>query len=88
MGSLLAQRAAIAAELATMEIGDNRGAHRPKKDGSNDPPLQSDALSIEQAADLLAVSAPSVKRAKARMKDDPEAHLLNQLSKPDWLPPP
>ncbi|MBP7983251.1 MAG: ParB N-terminal domain-containing protein [Chromatiaceae bacterium] len=61
-----AQRAAIAAELANMAEG------RPKKTGSNDP--VSDHLSIEQAAEMLSVSAPSVKRAKARMKDDPEAH--------------
>lgn len=63
-----AQRAAIAAELANLEHGTNR--FKQKVDGSNDPSI----ISIEQAAELLSVSAPSVKRAKARMKDDPEAH--------------
>lgn len=69
-----AQRAAIAAELATMHRGNPTGAnqHTGGK-GSNDP-LPNDQLSIEQAAEMLSVSAPSVKRAKARIKNDPEAH--------------
>lgn len=62
-----AQRAAIAAELANMKGGTRTDLR------SNDP-RSTDQLSIEQAAELLSVSAPSVKRAKARMKEDPEAH--------------
>jgi len=68
-----AQRAAIAAELATMERGGDRGNQYTGGKRSNDL-LASDALSIEQAADLMSVSAPSVKRAKTRMKEDPESH--------------
>ena len=59
------QRAAIAAELAT--LGDGR----PKKTGQNCPVSR---LSNDQAADLMSVSPRSVKNAKARMKEDPEAH--------------
>lgn len=62
------QRAAIAAELANMSEG------RPKKTGSNDPVSEDPAVSIEQAADLMNVSTPTVKRAKKTMRDDPEAH--------------
>jgi hypothetical protein len=66
-----AQRAAIAAELATMERGGDRKSEKIK--GSNDPSV-ADTMSIDQAADLMSVSAPSVKRAKARMKENPAAH--------------
>lgn len=66
------QRGAIAAELANMAVGSNPGkGHVVTEGGSNDPPS---AISIQQAADLMNVSASKVKRAKARMKNDPEAH--------------
>lgn len=52
------QRAAIAAELATLARGGDRGnQHTGAK-----------------AAELMRVSERSVERAKARMRDDPEAH--------------
>ena len=62
-----------------MERGGNRnpdGLNQYQKGSevkvSNDP-LTNDQLTIEQAADLMNVSTPTVKRAKARMKNDPEA---------------
>jgi ParB-like chromosome segregation protein Spo0J len=56
------QRAHIAAELANGTWGGNRSK------GSNDP------LTIKQAAAALNVSEPSVKRAAALKRTDPEAH--------------
>jgi ParB-like chromosome segregation protein Spo0J len=50
-----AQRAIVAAKLATLKHGDNQHS---KEDGSNDP------SSNEKAAALLSVSTASVKRAK------------------------
>ena len=44
-----------------------------KWQGSNDPG-HNDQLTIDQSAELMGVSAKTVKRAKARMKNDPEAH--------------
>ena len=57
------QRAAIGAELATMKHGGDR-----KTEASTD------ALTDAQAAKLMNVSEPSIERAKARMRTDPEAH--------------
>ena len=54
-----------------MERGGDRKSEKIK--GSNDP-LISDQLTIDQSAELMGVSAKTVKRAKARMKNDPEAH--------------
>ena len=75
-----AQRAAIAAELPTAARGGNRnpcGSNQYKSGrevkGSFDT-LTNDQITIEQSAELLSVGVASVKRAKARMKDDPEAH--------------
>ena len=65
-----AQRAAIAAELPTIQHGGDRKSVNIKV--SNDTLIP--GISIEQAADLLSVPVVSVKRAKKRMKDDPEAH--------------
>jgi hypothetical protein len=64
-----AQRAAVAAELATMENGENQH-HRKNEGGQNCPP----SISLEQAADLMGVSRRSVVSAKKRMKDDPVTH--------------
>jgi len=60
------QRAAIAADLATLKVGN------PNREsiGSFDPI----ELSNEQAASKMNVSPASVKRAKKRKADDPEAH--------------
>ena len=49
-----------------MERGGNRGNQYTGGKGSNDP-FPNDQLTIEQAADLMNVSAPTVKRAKARI---------------------
>jgi ParB-like chromosome segregation protein Spo0J len=60
------QRAAIAAELATMKSG-----------ARTDLALidaRSLGLSDAQAAKVMGVSEPSVERAKRRMRTDPEAH--------------
>lgn len=72
------QRAAIAAEMANLEHG-GQGGHVK---GSNDP-LR--AISIDEAAALLNVSTPSVKRAKKVMRENPEAHkaaLRGEKTKP------
>jgi ParB-like chromosome segregation protein Spo0J len=62
------QRAAFAAELATMQRTDTlkRG---PK--ASND---RTGKVTVAQAAAALKVSEPTVERAKRRMREDPEAH--------------
>jgi ParB-like chromosome segregation protein Spo0J len=62
------QRASIAAELATMKVGDNQ--HKAVEPLSNDRP----SISTAKAAELLNVSTASVSRAKERMRADPEAH--------------
>ena len=59
------QRAAIAAELATMKSGARTDL------ASIDAWSQ---LSDAQAAKLMKVSEPSVERAKRRLRTDPEAH--------------
>jgi hypothetical protein len=65
------QRAAIAAELVTMEPGDNQHT-KADEPLSNDRP--SPKLSTAQAAGLMKVSTASTSRAKKRMREDPEAH--------------
>jgi hypothetical protein len=59
------QRAAIAAELATMKSGARTDL------ASNDA---RSTMSDAQAAKALKVSESSVERAKKRMREDPEAH--------------
>lgn len=66
------QRAAIAAEMATMEHGSNR--YEKKVEGSNELSIEKPAMTINQAASALNVSENSVKRAKQVMREDPEAH--------------
>lgn len=63
------QRAAIAAEMANLQNGTNR--FEKKVGTSNDVPT---TISIQQAADMMSVSRPSVERAKKVMHDDPAAH--------------
>jgi ParB-like chromosome segregation protein Spo0J len=65
------QRKAIAAELATLANGTNQ--FQQKVGGSNDPPTD-DAMSNAQAASFMNVSAASVKRQKAIMRDHPDLH--------------
>jgi hypothetical protein len=60
------QRAAIAAEMATMGRGGDRKSDQVK--------ASNDALTDAQAAKVMAVSEPTVERAKRRMRADPEAH--------------
>jgi len=45
-----------------------------RTEGQNCPSDQGPAISIEQSAELMNVSARSVKSAKKTMRDDPEAH--------------
>jgi hypothetical protein len=61
------QRAAIAAELATMRVGDNQHSKEPP---SNDGP----SMSTARAAEVMKVSTKSVERAKQRRREDPAAH--------------
>jgi ParB-like nuclease domain len=73
------QRAHIAAEIANMGRGGHRGNQYTGGKGSNDPlphdPRSEPApISINSAAKQLQVSPASVKRAKAIMRSDPEAH--------------
>lgn len=51
-----------------MEVGK---FHGNQWSGSNDPDQYT---SIKQAAELMQVSEPTVKRAKKRMRDNPQAH--------------
>jgi transposase len=64
-----AQRAASAAEVATLENGTNRYS---KKVGLSTD--RATAITVAEAAKMFNVSIPSVNRAKKRMREDPEAH--------------
>lgn len=66
-----AQRAAIAAELPKAARGGDHGNQYTGGKVSNDTLPE---ITIQQAAELLAVGVATVNRAKARMKDNPEAH--------------
>ena len=94
-----AQRAAIAADLATMAFGSNPGkGHIKCEGGPNDPLIETPALSIEQAATLMNVSPKSVKNAKATKRQGLTGHPVFQalgqetsarrraLSKSHWAP--
>ena len=62
-----AQRAAIAADLATMAFGSNPGkGHIKCEGGPNDPLIETPALSIEQAATLMNVSPRRLRRTWRR----------------------
>ena len=65
-----AQRAAIAAELASLKVGDNRGITPGTREGQMAHPS---GVSIEEAAEAMNVSPRSVKRAKQVMRENPEA---------------
>ena len=67
-------RAAIAAELATMERGNPTGANQHTAGKGQNCTFPKDAMSIDQLAEALSVSPRSVKAAKARMKEDPRSH--------------
>lgn len=68
------QRAAIAAELANLEHGSNRFQSK-KVEGSFDPSINDQPkITLEEAAQMMSVGTATVKRAKQRMKNDPEAH--------------
>lgn len=63
-------RAAIAAELASLKVGDNRGITPATGEGQMAHPS---GVSIEEAAEAMNVSPRSVKRAKQVMRENPEA---------------
>ena len=63
------QRAAIAAELATMRHGTNR--YEKKVEAQF---CVSTEISIDEAAEQMNVSPRTINNAKKRMRDDPEAH--------------
>jgi ParB-like chromosome segregation protein Spo0J len=69
------QRAAIAAELANMKPGTRTDLR------SNDPRSEEPIISNAKAAQMVGVSEPSVKRAKKRMREEPEAHQLAKEGK-------
>ena len=60
-----AQRAEIAAKIATMKTGENQHTGKKKKEGGSNE-LPSKPVTTEQAAKLMNVSVASVKRAKAK----------------------
>ena len=60
-----AQRAEIAATIATMKTGENQHTAKKKKEGGSNE-LPSKPVTTEQAAKLMNVSVASVKRAKAK----------------------
>jgi hypothetical protein len=43
------QRSAVAAEIADLKLGDNRGAHRPEKGSANRPTLNKDGKTQAEA---------------------------------------
>ena len=67
------QRAALAAEMATMKIGDVK---TQKNLGGRKRPSP---MSNAEAAKAMGVGKTSVKRAKKLMKEDPEAHEADAL---------
>jgi len=80
------QRAAIAAELATMKLGDNQ--HTTKAALTEGPPpvcgpstVGAPAMSTAQSAKAMNVSTRTTERAKQRMREDPEAHELAKAGK-------
>lgn len=66
------QRAMVAANMANMVVGDNRGAHRPKEGCANLQPLLSPSVSQLEAAERLNVSPRLVADAKAIQREAPE----------------
>lgn len=83
----VAQRAAIAAELATLELGANQhrkpagSRNRPEPSRAKEPPPNG-GPSTAQAARLLGVSTRSVERAKATKKANPAAHEAAKRGEP------
>lgn len=63
-------RAAIAAELASLKVGDNRGITSGARESQMAHPS---GVSIEEAAEAMNVSPRSMKRAKQVMRENPEA---------------
>lgn len=89
-----AQRAAVAAKLANMKLGDNKGAHRSQEGSANLPTLNSQ-VSQADAAKMLNVSTRSVTEAKRIERADPDLSdavakggvSLSAASKVAGLPP-
>jgi len=66
-----AQRADIAAKIATMKVGENQHTCKKKEGPSNEGP--SKPVSAKQAAKMMNVSESSVERAKGKSKSKPSA---------------
>jgi hypothetical protein len=66
------QRAMVAAKMANLSIGDNRGAHRPKEGFANLPTLTASSVSQSEAAIKLNVSPRLVADAKTIQRESPE----------------
>lgn len=80
-----AQRAEIAATIATMKTGENQHTGKKKKEGGSNE-LPSKPVTTEQAAKLMNVSVTSVKRAKA--KAAPEKPAAAKPASPQQVSPP
>ncbi len=78
------QRAAIAAELATLTRGANQ--HRGKRGSKEGPP--NGGPSIKQAAKAMNVGVRTAERAKAVMQSDPAAHAAAKAGKAKPRPTP
>ena len=77
-----AQRAEIAATIATMKTGENQHTCKKKKEGGSNE-LPSKPVTTQQAAKLMNVSVASVKRAKAKASPDkPVATVKPVAAKP------
>lgn len=73
------QRAMVAAKLANMSLGDNKGAHRPPE-GSANLPTHTGQVSQADAAKMLNVSTRSV-TAASKVNDEGAAELVQAVER-------
>ena len=81
-----AQRAEIAATIATMKTGENQHTAKKKKEGGSNE-LPSKPVTTEQAAKLMNVSVASVKRAKAKASPDKPVATVKPVAAKPASPP-
>jgi ParB-like chromosome segregation protein Spo0J len=81
------QRALIAARIANIRVGDNRGAHRPVEGEANRHTLNQSTISLEEAAEKLDVSRRSAVRArKIQRRAIPEIQQMVERGELKVLP--
>ena len=80
-----AQRAEIAATIATMKTGENQHTGKKKKEGGSNE-LPSKPVTTEQAAKLMNVSISAVKRAKAKASPEKPVAAKPVAQKPTSPP--